>query len=237
MKGRLLIVGLAVAACALVALSALRPGASSQQTSRTDPLARDTKADASDALLPRVRRTQVEPTPSRVVPPPARVAVGTSSASHTSATDAPPPADTSNKSKTQTKEKPLAREALELVGVDPMAEAFWLQAINSPDVSAHDRSDLIEDLNEEGFADPKHLTPDDLPLIVSRLALIEREAPFAMDETNAAAFAEAYKDLVNMYERTSANAAAASAAAEHQAASEAQQPTEPIPDAPAPVGQ
>ena len=59
----------------------------------------------------------------------------------------------------------------------------------------------IEDLNEEGFADPKNLTPDDLPLILTRLALIEEHAPDAMDEVNAAAFAEAYKDLMNMAAR------------------------------------
>ncbi|MDQ3439240.1 MAG: hypothetical protein M3478_02685, partial [Planctomycetota bacterium] len=74
-----------------------------------------------------------------------------------------------------------------------------LDAINSADISADDRSDLIEDLNEDGFADPKNLTRDDLPLILNRLDLIEREAPYAMDDVNAAAFAEAYKDLVNMY--------------------------------------
>jgi len=30
----------------------------------------------------------------------------------------------------------------------------------------------MEDLNETGFADPKNLTADDLPLIVSRLEII-----------------------------------------------------------------
>jgi hypothetical protein len=68
---------------------------------------------------------------------------------------------------------------------------------------AHERSDLIEDLNEDGFPDPHHVTPDDLPLIESRILLIERLAPEAMDEVNFEAFAEAYKDLVNMYARAS----------------------------------
>lgn len=93
---------------------------------------------------------------------------------------------------------PLAREALAFVGGDPEAEAVWVDAINNPELPAKERQDLIEDLNEEGFADPKHLTPDDLPLILSRLELIERYAPAAMDEVNLAAFMEAYKDLVNM---------------------------------------
>jgi hypothetical protein len=95
----------------------------------------------------------------------------------------------------------VARRALFYVGADPDAEAVWVDAINDPSRTAHERSDLIEDLNEEGFPDPKHPSPDDLPLIENRLALIEDLAPDAMDEVNAAAFAEAYKDLANMYAR------------------------------------
>jgi hypothetical protein len=60
---------------------------------------------------------------------------------------------------------------------------------------------LIEDLNEDGFPDPKNITPDDLPLIMSRIQLVEQLAPAAMDDVNFAAFAEAYKDLVNMLGR------------------------------------
>lgn len=92
----------------------------------------------------------------------------------------------------------MARLALSRVGADPDAEIIWSLAINDPSVSAHDRSDLIEDLNEEGFPDPDHVTKDDLPLIKGRLAIIVKHAPDAMDDVNAAAFAEAYKDLVNM---------------------------------------
>ncbi|HEY7087757.1 MAG TPA: hypothetical protein VH518_06680 [Tepidisphaeraceae bacterium] len=99
---------------------------------------------------------------------------------------------------------PVAREALAYVGADPAAGEVWYQAINDPNLTAHQRQDLIEDLNEDGFPDPKNLTPNDLPLIVSRLQLIEQVAPEAMDDVNAAAFAEAYKDLVNMYNRLTA---------------------------------
>jgi hypothetical protein len=95
----------------------------------------------------------------------------------------------------------LARSALSLVGADPDAEAVWVSAINDPTRSEHERKDLIEDLNEEGFDDPRNVTADDLPLIVNRLAVIEQLAPSAMDDINDAAFAEAYKDLVNMYRR------------------------------------
>lgn len=96
---------------------------------------------------------------------------------------------------------PLAREALKLVGSDPAAEAIWTQAINDPNLSTHARQDLIEDLNEEGFADPRKVTKEELPLIVNRLAIIERLAPSAMDEVNAAAFREAHKDLMDMFMR------------------------------------
>jgi len=54
-------------------------------------------------------------------------------------------------------------------------------------------------LNEDGFPDPDNPTLNDLPLIVSRLQIIEEVAFEAMDKVNADAFAEAYKDLFNMY--------------------------------------
>ena len=96
---------------------------------------------------------------------------------------------------------PEARDALSRVGVDPAAEAVWLRAINDPDLPPEERKDLIEDLNEDGFPDPRNLTEADLPLILSRIALIEELWPGAMDEVNDAAFREAHKDLVNMYLR------------------------------------
>lgn len=96
---------------------------------------------------------------------------------------------------------PVARAALDFVGMDPEAEAVWYAAINDPTLSHDARKDLIEDLNQNGFADTRNLTPDDLPMIVSRLELIEQLAGDAMDQTNFEAFAEAYKDLWNMYHR------------------------------------
>jgi hypothetical protein len=113
----------------------------------------------------------------------------------------------------------VARLALGFVGADPQAEEVWYQAINDPNMPPKARQDLIEDLNEDGFPDPKHVTEDDLPLIYSRLALIEQVAPDAMDDVNAAAFAEAYKDLVNMVMRLEQEARAREAT---QAAGEAQ---------------
>ena len=92
----------------------------------------------------------------------------------------------------------LAREALAWVGYDEAAEAYWVAAINDPNLAAQERQDLIEDLNEDGISDPKHPTLADLPLILNRLDLVEALAPDAMDEVNADAFLEAYKDLVNL---------------------------------------
>jgi hypothetical protein len=108
------------------------------------------------------------------------------------------PAQPVSQSKQRELGDPVARIALSLVGQDPDAEAYWVDAINDPSLSAHERSDLIEDLNEEGFEDPHHPTFDDLPIIVSRLELIEELAPDAMDEVNSDAFAEAWKDLAKM---------------------------------------
>lgn len=93
---------------------------------------------------------------------------------------------------------PEARVALSFVGEDPDAEAYWISAINDPGLSAQERQDLIEDLNEDGLADPHQARPQDLPLILARIRLIEELAPYAMDQVNADAFAEAHKDLVNL---------------------------------------
>lgn len=92
----------------------------------------------------------------------------------------------------------LARQALALVGTDQDAEQYWMEAINDPSLSEVERQDLIEDLNEDGLADPRHPTVDDLPVILRRIFIIEQIAPDAMDQVNAEAFAEAYKDLVNL---------------------------------------
>lgn len=115
------------------------------------------------------------------------------------------PADTAQKTLVNGSSKeplndPIAREALSLVGLDPEAEAYWFEAINDLSLPPNERQDLIEDLNEEGLSDPKHPTINDLPLILSRLDLIEAIGPDAADEVNADAFDEAYKDLLNLAE-------------------------------------
>ncbi|HUP77831.1 MAG TPA: hypothetical protein VM260_04650 [Pirellula sp.] len=97
--------------------------------------------------------------------------------------------------------EPEARFALQGVGVDPLSEMVWIAAINDPSLPSNVRSNLIEDLNEEGFPDHKNITVDDLPLILNRMTLIEDLLFDAMDDVNADAFLEAYKDLENMYYR------------------------------------
>jgi hypothetical protein len=94
-----------------------------------------------------------------------------------------------------------ARVALSMIGYDPDADEVWIRLINDPSVSAEARHDLIEDLNEDGFADPDNPTLDELPMIEYRIELIEDLQPYAMDKVNSDAFKEAHKDLVNMVDR------------------------------------
>ena len=101
----------------------------------------------------------------------------------------------------QSVDEPTARQALERVGADDRATEVWYSAINDQNLTANQRRNLIEDLNETGFADPRNLTAADLPLIESRIALVEQIAADAMDDVNSAAFDEAYKDLLNMRSR------------------------------------
>ena len=100
---------------------------------------------------------------------------------------------------------PFARAALTLVGVDSSATEYWASAINNPNLSANERMNLIEDLNEDGLSDPKNPSEQDRQVILNRLQLIEQLAPRTMDDVNAAAFVEAYKDLVKMLNRQPLN--------------------------------
>lgn len=100
-------------------------------------------------------------------------------------------------------EDPDARDALALVGLDPQAEEYWLGAIFDTSLPDKERDDLMEDLNEVGFADPDHPTAADLPLIANRLQIIEQVEPEA-DPFMRIHLIEAYKDLANMYEHVTA---------------------------------
>jgi hypothetical protein len=93
---------------------------------------------------------------------------------------------------------PEAREALAWVGMDPEAEQYWLGAIFDTSLPDKEREDLMEDLNETGFADPKNLTADDLLLVMNRLQIIDAVLPDA-DDFMADHLLEAQKDLINMF--------------------------------------
>jgi hypothetical protein len=96
---------------------------------------------------------------------------------------------------------PDARVAMSLVGFDPDAEAYWLEAIHDTSLPDQEREDLIEDLNEEGLSDPRHPGPQDLPVILYRLRRIEDIATTA-DDFMIPHLREAYKDLANLAEVT-----------------------------------
>jgi len=96
---------------------------------------------------------------------------------------------------------PAARVAMSFVGIDPEAEAYWLEAIFDSGLPENEREDLMEDLNEEGLSDHKHPGPQDLPVILNRLTIIEQILPHA-DEFMVTHLGEAYKDLVNLAEIT-----------------------------------
>jgi hypothetical protein len=159
-----------------------------------------------DAALP------VEPAPTERLSPPTNKAPGESTVKNLSVkrggpgnnTNTPAAAlqpDLEARLNDPVVKEQLGRLALAWVGADYDAEEVWLWTINDPSLSPSARKNLIEDLNEDGFFDPKNPTTEDLPLIENRIALIEELAPDAMDEANADAFLEAYKDLVNMWIR------------------------------------
>lgn len=172
-------------------------------------------ADRGDDYSAPAPRSPPRPVAAPLLPPPPRPqpAQKAPSAAIAEAPQPPPvkPTDHAASARPQPAPQPLggkqplqcpeARDALRRVGIDPLAEVVWLQAINDPGVPAEERKDLIEDLNEDGFPDPHNITPADLPLIISRLALIEELGPAAMDDVNTEAFREAYKDLINMFMR------------------------------------
>lgn len=153
------------------------------------------------------------PTSGKATLPPGSATDNLTQAGQAFATDVPTVVNETNTNSQivkPTKEKPPiqdpdARAALSLVGADPEAENYWASAINNPNLPAEERKDLIEDLNEDGLSDPHHPGPQDMPLIWNRIQIIEELAPNAMDQVNADAFAEAYKDLLNLADGKSAD--------------------------------
>ena len=102
---------------------------------------------------------------------------------------------------TPSKAEPLARAALNYVGADPQADTVYQNFINNPNLPADQRKNLIEDLNDQGFANSDKPTDQEFAMIQKRIDLLQKLAPSAMDQVNANAFQEAYKDLINMRDR------------------------------------
>jgi hypothetical protein len=101
-------------------------------------------------------------------------------------------------SKKKVVQDPLARDALGLVGIDPDAEQYWLAALTDANLPKSERQDLVDDLNEQGLPDPKHPTPEDLPVLLARLSMIEELA--AENIGPDLELKEPYDDLVNLVE-------------------------------------
>jgi hypothetical protein len=188
---------LLIAASAIVSAVATKAILERQTRRSTSELSNQHPTD-SDALS-RIQHPRAASLPSKSLSANAANFVATNMIS-ASTSNAPDRTSTTNSSGEEPLRDPIARVALSLVGIDTDAEDYWFAAINDLTLPANERQNLIEDLNEEGLSDPEHPTIDDLPLIFSRLELIETIAPDAADDTNAAAFNEAYKDLLNLAE-------------------------------------
>jgi len=96
----------------------------------------------------------------------------------------------------------VARVALNYVGADPYAEAIWVQAINDPRLGDEARQNLIEDLNENGFADPKKSHPRRIAADRKPPRPDRNTGPRRDGYVNSAAFQEAYKDLTKHARKT-----------------------------------
>ena len=203
MKRQALLAFVTALGCILVALASYHH--SHRRSVAIDPPADMDPAASSDSItLPLTSRVALPPAPPSTAIDPAVAAVAMEPSSKSVSPPAALPAAISAAADASAEEimnDLIPRLALSFVGADEEAEMIWALAINDPDRPAEERKNLIEDLNEDGFPDPKHLTPEDLPLVLNRLQLIEELAPFALDDVNAAAFAEAHKDLEEMLDR------------------------------------
>lgn len=190
MKTKVLTAGLIVILGTVFALMVLnRRPAQEVASLKAQPVAPPPGRRAEELALPPQPAQAVEPAPppveSKLTPHPASIR------------SQPPPIPPG-----QQVVDPDARAALALVGEDPDAEAYWENAIFDPTLPDKERDDLMEDLNEVGFADPEQPGQQDLPLILNRLAIIEQIAPYT-DDFMARHLGEAYKDLLQMANKVS----------------------------------
>ena len=106
--------------------------------------------------------------------------------------------------------EPLARVALNFVGVSEQAEQFFHAAILDQALKPDHRRELVEDLNRDGISNGKNPTPDDLNIISRRYSLTQSylQTDYVQnDKILNAAFREADKDLRNMLQRAAAKPA------------------------------
>ena len=207
MKKMLVILTAAIVLCVAGALMTLNRQTSEQAAAPASEATRPAEPvpGLNESLAPDVSEEALPAMPESPAPLSADIAPAVERAAPAPAAvktpSAPPPSPGGPNVAKEPLRDPLAREALALVGVDPCAGEYWYAAINDPELSAHERQDLIEDLNEDGLSDPRHPSLKDLPVILNRLQIIEVAGPYAMDQVNADAFQEAYKDLVNLANR------------------------------------
>ncbi|HEX7618614.1 MAG TPA: hypothetical protein VF480_07840 [Verrucomicrobiae bacterium] len=177
-------IGAAVASIVIVNRKPERPVALEQASQPATIPAPKISESTTPAEIPVVEsKPHIEPAPTNVQPAANPQKVVTQTA---------PPANANGPL-----QDPTARAALSLVGADPDAEQYWAEAIFDPSLPDQEREDLMEDLNEDGLSDPQHPGPQDLPLIVNRIRIIEEIAPYA-DDFMLEHLGEADKDLRNM---------------------------------------
>lgn len=189
----LLIVSAAVVAIVVSAIVETNHETTDAVASKPEPVTQPVSKPA-----PAVETVASNPT-ADVPAPPVQMAKATDARQPTGPAETTP-ADEPLKINGYVVQDPEARLALSFVGTDPVAEAYWSQAINDPNLPSEERKDLIEDLNEDGLMDPQHPTAQDMATIINRIQLIEELAPQATDPVNIRALAEAHKDLLDLYD-------------------------------------
>jgi hypothetical protein len=102
----------------------------------------------------------------------------------------------------------LARVGLAFVGVNEQAEELFHAAVLDPALKPKQRRELAEDLNQDGLANEKAPTPEDVKIMTRRYALTQAylQTDYVRnDQLLSAGFLEANKDLGNMLKRAAAN--------------------------------
>jgi len=101
----------------------------------------------------------------------------------------------------------LARVALAYVGANDQAGELFHAVILDPTLKPDQTRNLVEDLNQDGLANRKSPTAEDLKVIANRYELTQaylRQDYVINNKTLNAAFTEADKDLYNMLQRAAA---------------------------------